>query len=46
MMFKMQGKFVDYKLRSIGKEDKIPDGKSQASDLDSDDLRFGSDARR
>jgi hypothetical protein len=42
MMFKMQGKYVDSKLRSIGKEDKIKINGSEAPDFDKEDLRFGS----
>ena len=41
MMHKMQGKYVDSKLRSIGREDKIKVG-SEAGDFDHEDLRFGS----
>lgn len=42
MMFKMQGKYVDSKLRSIGKEDNIKINGSEAPDFDKEDLRFGS----
>ena len=47
MMYKMQGKFVDYKLRSIGKEVYHTNGKSEAPNFDQDeDLAFGSRRQR
>lgn len=44
MMFKMQGKFVDYKLRSIGKEQELKADKQHP--FDQEDLAFGSRRQR
>ena len=42
MMYKMQGKYVDSKLRSIGsREEQLKFNGSEAPDFHSEDLRFG-----